>query len=105
MSEYILFVLNKKPLYFLSNKCNLPSIYIQNDEKKNNSNIKRMNYNSSDENNFVEKNINNDMNLKKNINSNILFNKIYNKKKVYINTIKNNNENLLMEKKMIIFLF
>ena len=41
MADYILFILYKKPLYYVCNKCYLPNLYIQKSEKKNsNINIK-----------------------------------------------------------------
>jgi len=48
MADYILFILYKKPLYYVCNKCYLPILYIQKNEKKN-SNINIKNDNNSNQ--------------------------------------------------------
>jgi len=61
MADYILFILYKKPLYYVCNKCYLPILYIQKNEKKN-SNINIKNDNNSNQIISID-NFSNDKNL------------------------------------------
>ena len=106
MADYIIFILYKKPIYYLCKKCFLPNLYIQKNEKNNNPMISKKhfsdnknlnlinNMNNSNDNENSFQNINLTHNQIKNIDSMINMNDFSNNNNFnQINNMNNFNDN------------